>query len=89
MHYFAEKIFLKNAEYCTVREVHSVSLLKILGFSLFSHSAQENKNWLPDDGIMLKVWYTTTLQLFDQQRLTVPLLKDLNLFCLHIVLPRN
>ena len=42
-----------------------------------------NAAWVrvPDDGMILKVLQTTTLQPFDLQRLTVPLLKDLNLFC--------
>ena len=34
---------------------------------------------LPDNGIIFKVWRTTTLQPFDLQRLTVPLCKNLNL----------
>ena len=38
-----------------------------------------------DDQIIFKVWQTTTLQPFDLQRLTVPLLKDLNLLSWHIV----
>ena len=42
-----------------------------------------------DDQIIFKVWQATTLQPFDLQRLTVPLLKDLNLFCWHIVWPRD
>ena len=39
--------------------------------------------WVPGNRIILKVWWTITLKPFDLQRLTVPLLKDLNLFCWH------
>ena len=43
--------------------------------------------WVPCNWIILKVWWTVTLEPFDLQRLIVPLLKDLNFFCWCIVWP--
>ena len=44
---------------------------------------------LLDHGIIFKIWQTITLQSFNLQRITTPLLKDFNLLIMHIINQRT
>ena len=54
-----------------------------------SHHTSAARVWFPDDKIILQLWQLVTLQPVDLQTPTVPLWKDLNLFCWLNYCPRD
>ena len=62
---------------CRSKQLQSYELSKLEVWKIFSHSTGVKPQAL-DNGIIFKVWHTTTLQPFEPQIHTIPLWKDLN-----------